>query len=135
MYVTIVSCPSLRPSVSHSNGVGPSNFDVRLVTDTGVVNGNTGLVQIFFNGVWGTVCMNGFTDSAASVVCRQLGYANGSILAEFDHMKMDGVIWLDNVQCQTGQEETLDQCNHPLWGVHDCDHHLDVAVQCIDGEL
>jgi len=26
-----------------------------------------------YNGTWGTVCANGFTDAAASVVCHSLG--------------------------------------------------------------
>lgn len=49
----------------------PYNGMIRL-TGSPVVN--EGLVQAYCNGQWGTVCSNGFGDSDAGVICRQLGY-------------------------------------------------------------
>ena len=34
-----------------------------------------GRVEVFRYGFWGTVCDDGFTDAAATVVCRSLGLA------------------------------------------------------------
>ncbi len=108
---------------------------MRLVAGTGV-DVHSGFLQIYFNGLWGTVCLDQFTDKAARVVCRQLGYANGSVLAAVIYPSLDGVIWLDDVQCLSGEEGNLDECSHAPWGIHDCvsEHVLDVAVQCWNGE-
>ena len=37
-----------------------------------------GLLEIYYNGSYGTVCDDGFTDLEASVACRQLNYTDGS---------------------------------------------------------
>ena len=41
-----------------------------------VVNGSSttsGRLELFYNGTWGTVCDDGFTQNDAAVACRMLG--------------------------------------------------------------
>ena len=48
----------------------PVNYQVTLT------NGISGLLYIYYNGQWGTVCDDHFDSNhnACTVVCRQLGY-------------------------------------------------------------
>ena len=54
---------------------------VRLVSQSGRTNGtDTGRLEIFINGEWGTVCsFSPLKKSEADIACRQLGFSMGSI--------------------------------------------------------
>ena len=49
-----------------------------MVRLTGGDYSNQGLVEVYCNGQWGTVCDDYFTTTTAQVVCRQLGYTNST---------------------------------------------------------
>ena len=46
---------------------------------------NRGLVEVYCNGQWGTVCDDGFGDIEADIVCMQLGYTTAY---RYDHLLM-----------------------------------------------
>ena len=57
----------------HQLTASQSNGDVRLAN---VSTTNSGRLEIFLRGTWGTICNDGFTRGAALSACRQLGYYN-----------------------------------------------------------
>ncbi|XP_062615393.1 uncharacterized protein LOC134277123 [Saccostrea cucullata] len=90
-----------------------------------------GRVEIFNDGVWGTVCDDHWDDKDAAVVCGMLGYSrnNAKGLCCEVYGKGGPQIWLDNVEC-LGTEQDIFHCQHIGWGNHNCDNHEDAAVVC-----
>lgn len=68
-YLFVLSIDSTRIWNSPYKGM------VRL---TGGDYSNQGLVEVYCNGQWGTVCDDNFSTTTAQVVCRQLGYTGYS---------------------------------------------------------
>ncbi|XP_071180930.1 macrophage scavenger receptor types I and II-like isoform X2 [Mytilus edulis] len=98
---------------------------IRLVDGS---NLDEGRLEIYHNGIWGTVCDDHFDCAAAMVVCRQLGYRIGFSLGNFVK-DGNGPIWLDDVHCE-GTESSITICPHRPWKDHNCQHHEDVGVYC-----
>ena len=92
-----------------------------------------GRIEVCYHNLWGTVCGNGWSVTAAQVVCRQLGFpATGAVaLTLGDVPDGRGMIWLDRVACE-GNEGTLEQCNSSEPGIHKryCVHSQDAGVIC-----
>ncbi|XP_041470263.1 deleted in malignant brain tumors 1 protein-like [Lytechinus variegatus] len=106
---------------------GDLNLPVRLVNGA---TANEGRVEIFRYGAWGSVCDDFWDINDGHVVCRMLGYERAErIWWGTTYGPGSGRILLDNVEC-TGSEATLDDCDHPPWGVHDCNHYEDAGVVC-----
>ncbi|XP_017714103.1 PREDICTED: LOW QUALITY PROTEIN: putative DMBT1-like protein [Rhinopithecus bieti] len=104
---------------------------VRLVGSHGRCAGR---VELFYQGVWGTVCDDLWDLPEANIVCRQLecGWAI-SAPGEAHFGEGSGRIFLDNVHCR-GDEQHLEECSHTGWFTHNCAHGEDASVICSDAE-
>ena len=45
-----------------------------------------------------------------------------------------GPIWLDDLDCN-GNESSILNCSHKAFGVNNCGHDEDVAIQCMSGQV
>ena len=90
-----------------------------------------GRVEVNYNGEWGTVCDDGWDDTDAGVVCRQLGFgSSGTAIGSAGFGQGTGTILLDEVSC-SGNETTLARCgNLGLNVTRLCSHGEDAGVRC-----
>ncbi|XP_068625619.1 lysyl oxidase homolog 3A [Battus philenor] len=79
---------------------------------------NEGRVEIYQNGVWGSICADGWTLYEALSVCRHLalGYAEQAL--QTDYFGSSPVV-LSGIQCE-GNETNLFMCKHGDFGDLSC---------------
>ncbi|XP_033749618.1 deleted in malignant brain tumors 1 protein-like isoform X1 [Pecten maximus] len=92
---------------------------------------NYGRVEVYLTGPeqWGTVCDDYFDDKDATVICRQLGFAQGYAKKMANFGRGDGPIWMDNLGC-FGNETKITDCKHNGFNVENCNHAEDASVIC-----
>ena len=117
--------------------------DIRLAGSSIVTKGR---VELCFNGVWGTICGDGWDIIDANVVCDQLGYypsgiemkikCNADLITTGAKARYGaffgegfGPIYLSNLQC-TGSEHSVVDCSRNVYSVSNCAHYEDAGVEC-----
>ncbi|XP_071842148.1 uncharacterized protein [Apostichopus japonicus] len=96
-------------------------------------NSSAGRVEIYIGGQWGTVCDDGWDLDDAHVVCRELGFSAGAVVAARGaaYGEGSGPIQMDDVSC-TSSDSRLIECIHSE--THNCGHKEDASVVCrVDG--
>ncbi|XP_033124328.1 uncharacterized protein LOC117122741 [Anneissia japonica] len=90
------------------------------------------LLEIYWNGNWGSVCSTGWTSFNADVVCRMLGFL-GSDLNDCcsSNPITKNSIYVADVKCD-GNEDHIKSCPHAITSV--CESNKVVGVKCIIDE-
>jgi hypothetical protein len=121
-----VQCAAPEPPVNNNEGEG----SLRLA-DGSV---DSGRLEIFHDGQWGTICDDGFGMEDANTACRQLGFPHA--VRTYTHGGGSDPIFLDDIACNAASQR-IDECgNRGGWGSHNCRHHEDVGVECaVEGPI
>nr|XP_039256746.1 deleted in malignant brain tumors 1 protein-like [Styela clava] len=116
-------------SCSHGDDAAVECLSTVRIVDGNVIN--EGRVEIYHEGIWGTICDDSWGINDAKVVCIMLGFPGAtSAPVEAHHGIGLGQVWLSSVSC-SGGEKRLEDCNHGSWGSHHCTHAKDASVHCL----
>ena len=94
------------------------NFGVYLIR---LDNGSKpweGIVEIFYNNTWGTICDDGYSSSNGPVLCKQLGYQgyNGSFRYT-PSSSSSKPVWWRYLRCDSNTHHDISSCPFQGWGV------------------
>ena len=93
-------------------------------------HGSYGRVEIYYNGLWGTVCDDDWDINDGNVACKELGYGQATaVYQSAAYGQGSGPIWMDDVQCG-GSERRLTSCSFNGWSINNCVHSEDASVAC-----
>ncbi|XP_067414786.1 neurotrypsin isoform X1 [Emydura macquarii macquarii] len=89
-----------------------------------------GTVEVYLNGIWGTICSSHWDNNDASVICRQLelGKSGTANHTPFSGLGLVPVYWSD-VRCH-GDEENILLCEKDIWQGGSCPQKMAAAVTC-----
>eukprot|EP00057_Strongylocentrotus_purpuratus_P021658 XP_011676132.1 PREDICTED: neurotrypsin [Strongylocentrotus purpuratus] len=98
-----------------------------------------GVVEVYLDGQWGTVCGIGWSQEDSNVVCKQLGFTDPAFLHYDSVWKFfgsgTGSTLLADVAC-TGEEASIMDCPAGSTGIpSSCTHEKDAEVQCLESGM
>ena len=89
-----------------------------------------GRLEISYNGMWGTVCVDGWHILDAVVVCRQLRFGPPKVTKHFFGSGAGGPVLISFASCFGFEERLLDCPTQSASRMTECLHNSDVGVVC-----
>ena len=106
------------------------DFEVLPVELTHGLNVDQGIVEVFYGGVSGLVCGEGWSLNNAHVVCRQLGYSKAlKTTATLESQSEMDWFWIGDSECH-GNETRLVECGSSGLGNANCSSNAMAMVTC-----
>ena len=121
----------------------PIQFDIKPKYNYGfgaypvrLVNGSKpweGIVEIFYNNTWGTICYDGYSSSNGVVLCKQLGYQGYTGSYSYTPSSSSTKpVWWRYLRCNSDIHHDISTCPLQGWGVS-CYRRRQWAVNCNPG--
>ncbi|XP_070567217.1 scavenger receptor cysteine-rich domain superfamily protein-like [Ptychodera flava] len=101
-----------------------------------LVGGSTlyeGRVEVYYDGMWGSVCDDDWDIYDATVACRQLGFPLGVSEVKknaYFGRNAVGPIWLSGLSCNGGERSLADCMTTRNYGINDCKIEKTAGVVC-----
>ncbi|XP_011409971.1 PREDICTED: scavenger receptor cysteine-rich domain superfamily protein-like [Amphimedon queenslandica] len=121
-------CPGANIGIRCFNTTGCTDGAIRLVD--GIIE-NEGRVEVCRDGVWGTICDDGWDTTDAHVVCQQLGHPELEPIAFFGSHFGDGIypIIYSNMGC-VGPESSIVDCTKTEYSGFSCPRNRVAGALC-----
>ncbi|KAJ7344230.1 hypothetical protein JRQ81_000180 [Phrynocephalus forsythii] len=126
-------CPSEKShDCGHKEDAGVICSEHQAWRLSGGLDACAGQVEVFYRGVWNTVCGSSWYQDEANVLCRSLGCSDKALVPKtpFNHTLLGKMYY----QCY-GHEDSLADC---VWRYNKptlCDHFSAAGVICDNGSL
>uniref|UniRef100_A0A3B1JI79 SRCR domain-containing protein n=1 Tax=Astyanax mexicanus TaxID=7994 RepID=A0A3B1JI79_ASTMX len=134
----LLKCPISswsRTACSHEQDAGVICSGSSLASHEGGVRLSGGMecegeVEVFFRQDWRRVLLDSWSESEASVVCRQLGCGSPvEVLGAAAFGRAEGQMWSEELQCR-GNESHMYLCQTSPSLKPNCSHNKDVGLRC-----